>query len=134
MWRLMAIWLVAVASSSMCVWAGPGDDCVQSRDLDRVISGCTDFIKDSNDPSDIATAYHNRGLAYAKKGNRDRAIADFTKAIRINPKLGAAYKAAAFPPTREKVITNALLRIMIRPSTLTQNSPQPTTAALFPIR
>ncbi|MEQ1577400.1 MAG: tetratricopeptide repeat protein, partial [Hyphomicrobium sp.] len=34
----------------------------------------------------LACAYHNRGLAYAAKGDHDRAIADYTKLIEINPK------------------------------------------------
>ena len=40
---------------------------------------------------DIAAAYTNRGLALAKKGNVDAAIADYTKAIAIDPNLAWAY-------------------------------------------
>ena len=32
-----------------------------------------------------ALAYTNRGLAYESKGEYDRAIADFSKALEINP-------------------------------------------------
>jgi len=34
---------------------------------------------------------YSRGVAYAEKGEVDRAIADYTKAIAINPKLADAY-------------------------------------------
>ena len=38
-----------------------------------------------------ASAYYNRGLAYASRGDIDKALADFTQAIRNNPKFGPAY-------------------------------------------
>jgi Tfp pilus assembly protein PilF len=33
----------------------------------------------------------NRGIAYAAKGDADKAIADLTEAIRLDPKSGVAY-------------------------------------------
>ena len=33
----------------------------------------------------VAVVYYNRGLAYAKKGDKDQAIADFRKVLEINP-------------------------------------------------
>jgi tetratricopeptide (TPR) repeat protein len=38
-----------------------------------------------------ASAYTNRGSAHYEKAEFDRAIADFTKAIELNPKLALAY-------------------------------------------
>jgi len=38
-----------------------------------------------------AEAYNNRGNAYAKKGDYDKAISDFTEAIRLEPNLALAY-------------------------------------------
>ncbi|MBI5237593.1 MAG: tetratricopeptide repeat protein [Deltaproteobacteria bacterium] len=38
-----------------------------------------------------ADAYINRGNAYYKKGQHDRAIEDFNKAIALNPKLAEVY-------------------------------------------
>ena len=36
-------------------------------------------------------AYYNRGVAYDKIGQGDKAIADYTKAIEINPRDAEAY-------------------------------------------
>jgi tetratricopeptide (TPR) repeat protein len=35
-------------------------------------------------------AYYNRGFAYNDSGELDRAIADFTKAIELDPKFASA--------------------------------------------
>ena len=39
----------------------------------------------------IPAAYDHRGLAYRSKGDHDRSIADFSEAIRLDPKFAAAY-------------------------------------------
>ena len=38
-----------------------------------------------------AKAYNNRGVAYYKKGDYDRAIADYNEALRLDPKDASAY-------------------------------------------
>jgi len=38
-----------------------------------------------------AKFYFNRGFEYAKKGKLDQAIADYTKALELNPKFDWAY-------------------------------------------
>jgi tetratricopeptide (TPR) repeat protein len=38
-----------------------------------------------------AETYYNRGIVYEKKGQYDKAISDFTKAIEINPGHADAY-------------------------------------------
>ena len=85
-------------------------DC-NALDPDRNIVGCTRIIEDSSERDRIrAIAYVGRGLAWSAKGegdhpsyynNRgnawhargddDRALADYDKAIRLNPKNAAYY-------------------------------------------
>jgi tetratricopeptide (TPR) repeat protein len=43
-----------------------------------------------------AVAYNERGFAYIKKGDYDRAISDFNKAIRLDPQYVAAYYNRGF--------------------------------------
>ena len=40
---------------------------------------------------DFADAYHNRGMAYGKKGNYNHAIKDYNKVIELNLDSGIAY-------------------------------------------
>jgi len=50
------------------------------------IRGCTQIIELGDaTPNYIAGAYEARGLAHHKKRDYDRAIADFDKAIELNP-------------------------------------------------
>ena len=53
---------------------------------DQRISGCTAVIQSGSlaDRS-LAPAFNNRGIAYADKGQHDRAIQDFDQAIRLDP-------------------------------------------------
>jgi lipoprotein NlpI len=77
-----------------------GEDSPQSRlctsnldvEWDRQITACTSLIESGKvSRQDQAVAHHNRGLAYAVKGDLDRAIADFTEAIRLDPKDASAH-------------------------------------------
>ena len=43
------------------------------------------------EPNEVTPAYYNLGLAYGRKGQTDKAIEDFSKALLINPKLDMAY-------------------------------------------
>jgi hypothetical protein len=55
--------------------------------FDVTIGGCTAVIQSGKETrSALAMAYNNRGVAYRAKGEGDRAIADFNKAIELNPK------------------------------------------------
>ena len=68
------------------------DDCKQSADRDRTAAGCTRVLQDqSESASNRAIAHRNRGTAYSGMGARDRALADFDEAIKLDPKFAAAY-------------------------------------------
>jgi len=63
-------------------------------DWDNAIKQLTEALsvaKPNTDPLDPATIYFYRGNAYNKKGEYDRAIADFNQALQLNPKLAAFF-------------------------------------------
>jgi tetratricopeptide (TPR) repeat protein len=67
------------------------DDC-NADDPDRNIAGCTRIIADRGESKRVRGIAHvGRGLAFASKGDLDRAVADFTEAVRLNPKDALAY-------------------------------------------
>ncbi len=54
-----------------------------------IFTGCVSFTKKTSEMG--ADAYYNRGIAYHKKGQYNRAIQDYDKAIEINPQYADAY-------------------------------------------
>ena len=73
-------------------------DCLDSEDHELRILGCAAMIR--RNPKDVI-AYHNRGDAYGLKGDIDRAISDYTKAIELNPNYAPAYNSRARAYTRK---------------------------------
>src|SRR5262249_41880217 len=82
---VLAAGLVLVSTA---VLADNKSDCLDSKDHEQRIKGCSAIIQ--HNPKDVI-AYHNRGDAYGLKGDFDHAIADYTKAIEINPNYAPAY-------------------------------------------
>jgi tetratricopeptide (TPR) repeat protein len=63
-----------------------------SAGADLVISGCTAVIQSKGkSPKDLSTAFNNRGNAYYDKKNYDRAIADYSEALRLDPQFALAF-------------------------------------------
>ena len=61
-------------------------------DPEARISGCTRIIEDrARGTADRRQAFLERGMAYARRGEFDRAIGDFTEAIRLDPGNAAAF-------------------------------------------
>jgi len=58
-----------------------GSEANKTHDFDKAIANYNEAIR--LDPKN-ATAFSNRGNAYAEKGDTDRAIADYSEAIRLN--------------------------------------------------
>jgi len=68
------------------------DHCDQLADRDLKIRGCRRLIDSGSlNSSNLAFAYSERGTAYDDKGDRDRAIADYSNAIQIKPDYDIAY-------------------------------------------
>ena len=63
-------------------------DCYYAEDVARKHRACAALIR--RNPND-EYAYNNRGIAYEDEGDYDAAIADYTKAIQIDPKYADAY-------------------------------------------
>jgi tetratricopeptide (TPR) repeat protein len=77
-------------------WSGAANadmvaECRQSEPV-RKIAGCTQLIKKGgNRQISLAAAFNMRGQGYQASGDHDKALRDYTEAIRIQPGLAAAY-------------------------------------------
>ena len=76
--------------------AGPvfADDAALCADGagDAKIAACTNAIQSGKWAGpNLAWAFTNRGYAHYDKGDPDRAIADYTQALRLDPKSAFAY-------------------------------------------
>jgi tetratricopeptide (TPR) repeat protein len=66
-------------------------DCTGS-DPDRVVAGCARMIQNSNEPAhNRAIAFYNRGGIYKERKDYDRAIADYSEAIKLDPQYVNAF-------------------------------------------
>jgi tetratricopeptide (TPR) repeat protein len=86
MWRVTAA--AGFALVSTVALADDKGDCLDSKDHDLRIKSCSAMIE--RNPKDVV-AYHNRGEAYELRGEVDRAISDYTKAIVLDPNYAPAY-------------------------------------------
>ena len=97
-------------------------DCTQTADPDRSIHGCTQIISRGTRESreNRVVAYHNRGYSYFRKVQFDRAIADYTQAIKLHPRFALAYnnRGLAYKQKghRDKAIADYRKALQIDPS------------------
>lgn len=72
-----------------------GKDCaalLRNNDLDKAIECLTELIESGNLSRDhLAIAYGNRGIAWKRKKDYDRAIADYNRVLEIKPREAKAY-------------------------------------------
>ena len=80
-------------------------DCQDGKDHDLRIKGCSAIIL--RNPKDVV-AYHNRGDAYGLKGDIDRAISDYNKAIELNANYAPAYNSRGRAYTSKGDYTRAV--------------------------
>ncbi len=83
---------ILLALAAQPALADPVADCNQFADTQRQIKGCTSFIRRGGlDTDALASAYINRGIAHGSTGRIAQAVADFSEAIRLDPKNALAY-------------------------------------------
>jgi len=81
--------LFLVASPALAESDRDWDDC-NADDPVRSLAACTRILLGGEEKK-RALAYFNRGYVYKIMGDLDRAIADYNKAIRLEPKAAAPY-------------------------------------------
>ena len=85
--------------------------CLRSNEPspDFIIKGCTAWIQSGRDSvSNRALAFVSRGTAYYQKGAFDRAINDFTEAIRIDPKNAIAFGIRGHAYSKKRNVDEAI--------------------------
>ncbi len=91
-----AVWAMAVlltagpaqAQSQNLLWCSGKDNASN----DQQISGCTALLQEGGHTREARAAqFYNRGLVHGRKGQSERAIEDFTQAIKLRPDYAAAY-------------------------------------------
>src|SRR5712671_2388377 len=77
--------------------AGDREDCADAENPDQKIASCSRVIADDAESApNRAHAYRNRGAAHYDKSEFDRAIADFSEAVKIDANVVPPYFALAY--------------------------------------
>src|SRR5258708_13537128 len=98
--ELALVMLFSAAVAATAARADARRDC-EHLSGDAAIQACDQTIRQF--PRDRAS-YYNRAIEFSKKGDLDRAIADYTKAIEIDPKEAAPYNNRAVPYTAKRAL------------------------------
>jgi tetratricopeptide (TPR) repeat protein len=91
---ILGVILGLAALSSPVLAESPKDwaDC-PSNEPDRSIPACTRIIARGKDTrANLAIGFSNRGNDFQRKGDHDRAIADYTQSIKFNPSEAGPYR------------------------------------------
>jgi clan AA aspartic protease (TIGR02281 family) len=102
-WRRMRSGIAVVVPAILlftCVAvfaASDREDCTDTDNPDQKIATCSRVIADDAESApNRAQAYRNRGAAYYEKGEFERAIADFSEAVKIDANVVPPYFALAY--------------------------------------
>jgi tetratricopeptide (TPR) repeat protein len=94
----IALLLAAAMSMPAMAQSDPDwADCVNGHDWDRQIAGCNRVLQrgDAEPTANQAIATDNRAVAEERKGDLDRAMADYNQAIRLDPQYSLAWRNRA---------------------------------------
>jgi hypothetical protein len=123
---------VACVTLSSPVQADDREDC-SSIDVDQIIRGCSGVINSRQElRQTLAIAYHRRGTAYASKKDYDQAIADYTKALEIDPKYVSALNDRGLAYTSKGDYERAIADVTRAVELTAEPTSRPTTAAATP--
>lgn len=106
----LSVFAILLAGPAQSASQSERDECDKYSDnWDRKIIVCTTVIQDSKDtPGSRALAYNARGFAYANKGDSERAILDYTEAIRLDPTIAFVYLNRGEEYIRKRDIDRAI--------------------------
>src|SRR6266849_4979301 len=113
-WKFYSAIFLALTSSagSACAQLAPEWKFCDSKGLgtsDERIRSCTVLAESSRESAkNKAVAYFNRGIAWYLKGDNDRAIGDYSDAIRLNPMYASAYNNRCYVRTIIGQVDSAL--------------------------
>jgi tetratricopeptide (TPR) repeat protein len=107
--RRLLLTVASLIAASPVAAIDDRQSCLNQKAGDVRIEACSRVI--GTTPQD-ATAYYNRGATYQQKGDFDRAIADFSKAIELKANYGAAYNARGFLHAAKGDYQRALADVM----------------------
>ena len=96
MWRLLALvfMLFALGEAAWAQWSEDAQKCAEHAQTnpDLALQYCSRAIQSGQlSTGNLAGTFYNRGNAYGRKGDYDRAIQDYDQAIRLNPNYANAF-------------------------------------------
>jgi tetratricopeptide (TPR) repeat protein len=130
----MRVLLATAASAVFAILSGAAladdkSDCQNNQDRELQIKACSSILqRDAKD----AIAYYKRGVAYQFKGDLDRAIADYNKAIEHRPSYAHAYESRGSAYASKGVYTNAVADVTKATELARKKAPGPKTGAPKP--
>jgi tetratricopeptide (TPR) repeat protein len=90
MWFIILPLLVGWSAAPAA--ADDRSDCAKPDGRDEAIAACSRMIaSNALKGAELASTFSNRGVAYKRKGDFDRAIADYDEAIRLDPSSAIAH-------------------------------------------
>jgi tetratricopeptide (TPR) repeat protein len=111
---VVAVFPLAAAAEDYLDYYEQGEFALRVQKWDRAVELFTKSIQDN---PNFFVAYHNRAIAYSKKGEYDKSIADLKKAVQLNPDypdayglMGLVYEIKKDYPAALKVYREALAR------------------------
>lgn len=106
-----ALIALIVASAASAFAATPQDlsECQDSTDVPRMMAACSSLSQDARLPPDARSmALLKHGFGNYALGNMDAAQADFTEAVRLNPKNNYAHHELGLTFARKGEFTRAI--------------------------